>query len=86
MVFIQIDCLKSVRDWQSLFKFQSVKQASGKKIFTNHLGLRIISLNNLQKWEKWYEKEMGVVETVKNFKHFKKLDFLGKKKNYLTQL
>ena len=85
-------CLFKLTVWRAFVigshcsKFQSVKQASGKKIFTNHLGLRIISLNNLQKWEKWYEKEMGVVETVKNFKHFKKLDFLGKKKNYLTQL
>ena len=29
-------------------KFQSVKQASVKQLFTNHLGLRIISVTNLQ--------------------------------------
>ena len=61
-------------------KFQSVKQASGKKIFTNHLGLRIISLNNFQKWEKWYEKEIGVVETVKKVQTFQKVRFFRKKK------
>ena len=33
-------------------KFQSVKGASVKKLFTNHLGLRIISFNNLQIWKK----------------------------------
>ena len=46
-------------------KFQSVKRASVKQIFTNHIRLRIISFTNLQIWKKWREKEMGVVQTFK---------------------
>ena len=45
-------------------KFQSVKRASVKQLFKNHLGLCIISFTNLQIWKKWGEKEMGVVQTV----------------------
>ena len=79
-------CLLKLTVWRAFVidshcsKFQSVKQASGKKIFTNHLGLRIISLNNFQKWEKWYEKEIGVVETVKKVQTFQKVRFFRKKK------
>ena len=46
-------------------KFQSVKRASVKQIFTNHIGLSIISFTNLQIWKKWHEEEMGVVQTFK---------------------
>ena len=46
-------------------KFQSVKQVSVKQLFTNHLGLRIISFTNLQVWKKWREKEMGVAQTFR---------------------
>ena len=46
-------------------KFQSVKRASVKQLFTNHLGLRIISFTNLQILKKWRKKEMGVVQTFK---------------------
>ena len=45
-------------------KFQFVKSASVKQLFTNHLGLRIISFTNLQLWKKWREKEMGVAQTL----------------------
>ena len=46
-------------------KIQSVKRASAKQLFTNLLGLRIISFTNLQTQEKWREKGMGVVQTFK---------------------
>ena len=45
-------------------KFQSVKRASVKQLFTNLLVLRIISITNLQIWKKWRQKEMGVVQKV----------------------
>ena len=45
-------------------KFQFAKRASVKQLFTNHLGLRIISFTNLQLWKKWHEKEMGVAQTL----------------------
>ena len=45
--------------------FQSVKRGSVKQLFTNHLGLRIISFTNLQILKKWRKKEMGVVQTFK---------------------
>ena len=55
-------------------RFQFVKQASVKQLFTNHLGLRIISFTSLQMRKKWRKKEMGVVQTCKKkFKQFKKL-------------
>ena len=44
-------------------KFQSVKRVSVKQLFTNHLGLHIISFTNLQIWKKWREKEIGVAQT-----------------------
>ena len=47
-------------------KFQSVKRASVKQLFTNHLGLRIISFTNLQILKKWRKKVMGIVQTFKN--------------------
>ena len=46
-------------------KFQSVKRESVKQLFTNHLGLRIVSFTNLQILKKWHEKEMSVVQTFK---------------------
>ena len=46
-------------------KFRSVKRASVKQLFTNHLGLRIISFTNLQIWKKCRQKEMAVVQTFK---------------------
>ena len=46
-------------------QFESVKQASVKQSFTNHLGLRITSSTNLQIWKKWLKKEMGDVQIVK---------------------
>ena len=46
-------------------KFQCVKRASVKQLFTNHLGLRIISFTNLQIWKKWHEKETGIGQAFK---------------------
>ena len=45
-------------------KLLSVKRASLKQLFTNHLELHIISLITLQIWKKWREKEMGVIQTL----------------------
>ena len=59
-------------------KFQSVKQASVKQLFTNHLGLRIISFTSLQIWKKWREKEMGVVQTCKKVQTIQKVNFVIK--------
>ena len=56
---------KRIRERKSLFKFQSVKRESVKQLFTNHLGLRIVSFTNLQILKKWHEKEMSVVQTFK---------------------
>ena len=60
-------------------KFQSVKQASVKQLFTNHLGLCIISFTNVQIWKIWHEKEMGVVQTVKKVQTIQKVNFVRKK-------
>ena len=38
-------------------KLQATKQASVKQLFTNHLGLRIISFIILQIWKKWRKKK-----------------------------
>ena len=54
-------------------KFQSVKRASVKQLFTNHLGLRIILFTNLQIWKKWGEKKWALFKHLKKFKQFKKL-------------
>ena len=59
-------------------KFQSVKQASVKQLFTNHLGLHIISFTSLQIWKKWHEKEMGVVQTCKKVQTIQKVNFIIK--------
>ena len=59
-------------------KFQSIKRASVKQLFTNQLGLRIISFTNLQIWEKWREKEMGVVQTCKKVQTIQKVNFVIK--------
>ena len=56
-------------------KFQSVKRASVKQLFTNHWGLRIISFTNVQILKEWHKKETGVVQT------FKKLISLQKQNN-----
>ena len=61
-------------------KFQSVKRASLKQLFTNHLGLRILSFTNLQIWKKWRKKEMGVAQTVKKVQTIQKINFVRKKK------
>ena len=50
MVFIEIDRSQSIFEWYS--KLESVKRASVKRLFTNHLRLRIFSLTNLQIWKK----------------------------------
>ena len=57
-------------------KFQFVKRASVKQLFTNHLGLRIISFTNLQIWKKWREKEMGVVQTFTKVQTIQKVNFV----------
>ena len=59
-------------------KFQSVKRASVKQLFTNHLGLRIISFTNLEIWKKWREKEMSVVQTFKKVQTIQKVNFIIK--------
>ena len=59
-------------------KFQSIKRASVKQLFTNHLGLRIISFTNLEIWKKWREKEMSVVQTFKKVQTIQKVNFIIK--------
>ena len=59
-------------------KFQSIKQASVKQLFTNHLGLLIISFTNSQIRKKWREKEMGVVQTFKKVQTIQKVNFVRK--------
>ena len=59
-------------------KFQSIKRASVKQLFTNHLGLRIISFTNLEIWKKWREKEMSVVQTFKKVQTIQKVNFVRK--------
>ena len=59
-------------------KFQSVKRASVKQLFINHLGLRIISFTNLQIWKKWREKKMGIVQTFKKVQTIQKVYFVIK--------
>ena len=58
-------------------KFQSVKQASVKQLFTNHLGLHI-SFTSLQIWKKWHKKEMSIVQTCKKVQTIQKVDFVIK--------
>ena len=48
-------------------KFQSVKQASVKQLFANHLGLRIISFTSLRLWKKWHQKEISSCCVVQTF-------------------
>ena len=45
-------------------KLHAVKQASVKQLFTNHLGLCIISFTILQIWKKWCKKEMVIVQML----------------------
>ena len=52
MVFIEIDLLQSIVVDSRYSKLGIVKRASAKQLFTNHLGLRIISFTNLQIWKK----------------------------------
>ena len=59
-------------------KFQSIKRASVKQLFTNHLGLRIISFTNLEIWKKWREKEMSIVQTFKKVQTIQKVNFIIK--------
>ena len=65
MVFKKLTGRKGFMKGSHCSKFQSVKRASVKQLFTNHLGLRIISFTNLQVWKKWREKEMGVAQTFR---------------------
>ena len=43
-------------------KFKSVRRASVKQLFTNHLGLRIISFTNLQIWKKWPKEKWALLK------------------------
>ena len=60
-------------------KLQSVKRVSVKQLFTNHLGLHVISFTNLQIWKKWCKKEMHVVQTLPS--RNPKVNFIRKKEN-----
>ena len=82
-MFIEIHWSQRIRERKSLFKvhyskFQSIKRASVKQLFTNHLGLRIISFTNLEIWKKWREKEMSVVQTFKKVQTIQKVNFVRK--------
>ena len=78
MVFIEIDWSRRIRERKSFSKFQSVKRASLKQLYTNHLGLRIVLFTNLQIWKKWCEKETGVVQTFKKVQTIQKVNFVIK--------
>ena len=59
-------------------KFHSLKRASVKQLFINHLGLPIISFTNLQIWKKWREKEIGVSRTFKKVQTIQRVNFIIK--------
>ena len=52
---LKLPCRKAFVNGSHCLKFQSVKRASMTQLFTNHLGLRIISFTNLRLWKKWRE-------------------------------
>ena len=62
-------------------KFQSIKRASMKQLFTNHLGLLTISFTNSQIWKKWSEKEMSVAQTFKKVQTIQKVNFVRNNNN-----
>ena len=74
---LKLTCRKAFVNGNHCSKFQSVKQASLKQLFTNRLGLRIISFTNLQPWKKWREKRNGRCSNV-GIGKFKKLISLEK--------
>ena len=52
---LKLTCRKAFVNGSHCSKFQSVRRASVTQLFTNHLGLRIISFTNLRLWKKWRE-------------------------------